>query len=113
MAGFCVKGTIYLLLSKILHAAYKCQIETHSKTVFEKEGGTATVELSFGDDGNAVAQQVGLVHVVSGQNHCTACTRVKVLLFARHQTQRKFSAHSKVNKKYGSPRLSSAFANRC
>lgn len=77
---FCVKGKPHLFLLEILHPAYKCQIEADSETVLEEEGGSAAVELSFGDDGDAVAQQVGLVHVMSGQNHCPACTRVKLLI---------------------------------
>ena len=59
----------HLFLLEILHPAYKCQIETDSKAVLEEERGAAAVELSFGDDGDAVTQQVGLVHVVGGQDH--------------------------------------------
>ncbi len=77
---FCVKGKPHLLLLEILHPAYECQIETDSEAVLEEEGGSATVELSFGDDGDAVTQQVGLVHVVSGQNHCPACARIQLLI---------------------------------
>lgn len=68
----------HLPFPQVLHAAYQCQIETHSETVLEEQGGSATVELSFGDDGDAVAEQVSLVHVMGGQNHCTACTGVKL-----------------------------------
>lgn len=68
-----------LLLPNIPQAANKCQIETHTEAVLEEERGSATVELSFGDDGDAVAQQIRLVHVVSGQNHCTTCMNVLVL----------------------------------
>lgn len=31
------------------------------------------MELSFGDDGDAVAQQISFVHVVSRQDHRAAC----------------------------------------
>lgn len=55
----------HLLPLQILHAAYKRQIETDSKTVLEEEWGSATVQLSFGDDGNTVTQQVSLIHVMS------------------------------------------------
>lgn len=67
----------HLSLPKILHAAHQRQIETHSETVLEKEWWAAAVELSFGDDGDAVTQQVGLVHVMSGQDHRAACAKVK------------------------------------
>lgn len=63
----------HLPLLQILHPAHKRQIEADSEAVLEEEGGPAAVQLSFGDDGDAVAQQVGLVHVMSGQNHGPAC----------------------------------------
>lgn len=37
------------------------------------------MQLPFGDDGDAVAQQVGLIHVMSGQDHSAACTRSELL----------------------------------
>lgn len=68
-------GQAYLLLLEILYPADKCQIETNSETVLEEEGGSAAVELSFGDDGDTVTQQISFVHVMSGQDHCPACTK--------------------------------------
>lgn len=62
----------YLPLPQVLHAPHQSQIETHAETVLEEERGPAAVQLSFGDDGDAVAQQVGLVHVVGGQDHRAA-----------------------------------------
>ncbi|TNN88424.1 hypothetical protein EYF80_001206 [Liparis tanakae] len=58
-------GQAYLLLLEILHPADECQIETNSETVLEEEGGSAAVELSFGDDGDTVTQQISFVHVAS------------------------------------------------
>lgn len=75
-----MKGEPHLLLLEIFHAAYECQIETSSKAVLEEEGGSAAVQLSFGDDGDAVAQQVGLVHVMRGQDHRPACAKVQPLI---------------------------------
>ena len=65
----------HLLFPDIPHPAHKRQIETDPETVLEEEGGSAAVQLPFGDDGDAVAQQVGLVHVMSGQNHRPACKK--------------------------------------
>lgn len=64
----------HLLPLQVLYAAYKRQIEADSKTVLEEERGSATVQLSFGDDGDAVTQEVGLIHVVGGQNHGPVCS---------------------------------------
>lgn len=73
-------GKLHLLSFEILHPPYECQVETDSKAVLEEEGGSATVQLSFGDDGDAVAQQVGFVHVMSGQNHSPACRVIQLLI---------------------------------
>ncbi len=93
----------HLLLLEILDATHECQIETDAKAVLEEEGGSAAVQLSFGDDGDAVAQQVGLVHVMSGQNHSPAWERVqplmKCFLVTFYLNHWKISAHSGWTKK--------------
>lgn len=105
----------HLPLPQILHAPHQSQIETHAKAVLEEERGAAAVQLPFGDDGDAVAQQVGLIHVVGGQDHRAAWTDgnggggetfLNETLYA--ESKRNFSVLI-VKKK---TRLSSAFVNR-
>ena len=43
-----------------------------SDVVLEEHGRAAAFELAVGDDGDAVAQDVGFVHVVSRQQDCTS-----------------------------------------
>jgi len=45
-------------------------------TVFplEKQGRAEALESAIGQDGDAVAQQVRLIHEVSGQDHCPSMT---------------------------------------
>ena len=60
----------HLFLLQVLHASDQCEVEAHAKAVLEEEGGATAVELALGDDGDPVAQQVSLVHVVGGQDNC-------------------------------------------
>lgn len=76
-----VRGLPHLLLLEILHAAHQRQVEPNPKAVLEEKRRTAAVQLTLGDDGDAVAQQVSLVHVVSAQDHSPSCDRVR----QRHQ----------------------------
>lgn len=69
----------HLLLPEILHPTHQRQIEADSEAVLEEERRPAAVQLPFGDDGDAVTQQVGLVHVVGGQDHSPSCTGVQFL----------------------------------
>lgn len=69
----------HLLLPEILHPTHQRQIEADTKAVLEEEWRPAAVQLPFGDDGDAVTQQVGLVHVVGGQDHSPSCTGVQFL----------------------------------
>ena len=54
----------------MLSAAHQREVEARPQQGLEVEGGAAAVEAAAGDDGHAVAQQVGLVHVVRGQDDC-------------------------------------------
>lgn len=67
----------HLLLLEILPPTHQRQIEPNPKAVLEEKRGSAAVQLTLGDDSDAVAQQVSLVHVVSGQDHSPSCNRVK------------------------------------
>lgn len=73
-----VKGRLpHLLLLDVLHPTHQRQIEADPKAVLEEERRSAAVQLTLGDDGDAVAQQVGLVHVVRGQDHSPSCNAIK------------------------------------
>lgn len=54
----------------LLHASHQRQVEAHAEAVLEEERRAAAVQLALGDDGHAVTQEVSLVHVMGGQNHC-------------------------------------------
>lgn len=71
----------HLLLLDVLHPTHQRQIEANAKAVLEEERGSAAVQLALGDDGDAVAQQVSLVHVVSGQDHSPSCSTVEATQF--------------------------------
>lgn len=64
----------HLLLPQVLHPADECQVEADPETVLEEKRRSTAVQLPFGDDGDAVAQEVGFIHVMSGENDCPACT---------------------------------------
>lgn len=64
----------HLLLPQILHPAHERQVEADPEAVLEEERRSAAVQLPFGDDGDAVAEEVSLIHVMGGENHRPACT---------------------------------------
>lgn len=70
----------HLLLPQFPHPTDECQVEADSETVLEEKRRSAAVQLPFGDDGDAVAQKVSFIHVMSGENHCSTCTRVQQTL---------------------------------
>lgn len=49
-----------------------------AKILFEEERGAAAAQLAVGDDGDAVAQDVRLIHVVRGQDDGAACREAKI-----------------------------------
>lgn len=49
------------------------EVVTAAKALLQKDGGAAATHLPVGDDGNAIAQDVGLVHVVCGQDDRSTC----------------------------------------
>lgn len=49
------------------------EVVAPAKTLLEEERGAAAAQLPVGDDGDAVAQDVRLVHVVRGQDDGAAC----------------------------------------
>lgn len=63
----------HLAFPQVSYAAHQRQIEAHPEAVLEEQGGSTAVELSFRDDGDAIAEQVRLVHVMGGQDDCPAC----------------------------------------
>ena len=48
--------------------AHHGQVVPRTQTGLEEERGAAAAQLALGDNGDAVAQQVRLVHVVGGQD---------------------------------------------
>lgn len=77
-SSFPPKAEPHLQLPHVFYAANQSEIETHAKAVFEEKRGAAAVQLPLGDDGDAVAQQVGLVHVMGGQKDGAAWTNATV-----------------------------------
>lgn len=57
----------------MFHSPYNSEVEASTKTVLEEDGGTAAVEAALRDYSHPVTQQVGLVHVVGGHDHCAPC----------------------------------------
>lgn len=55
------------------HLAHQRQVEAFAKAVLQEERGARAVEPPLGNDGDAVPQEVGLVHVVSGHDDGSAC----------------------------------------
>ena len=49
------------------------QVVALADVVLEEDGRAAALELAVGDDSDAVAQDVGLVHVVRRQNNRAVC----------------------------------------
>lgn len=70
----------HLLFPQVPHPTDECQVEAGPETVLEEKRRSAAVQLPFGDDGDAIAQKVGFIHVMSGENHCPTCTRVQKTL---------------------------------
>lgn len=70
----------HLLLPQVPHPTNECQVEADSETVLEEKRCSTAVQLPSGDDGDAVAQKVSFIHVMSGENHCPTCTRVQQTL---------------------------------
>lgn len=48
------------------------QVVACTKVSLQEEGGAHAAELTMGNDSNSVPQYVSLIHVMSGQNDCTA-----------------------------------------
>lgn len=78
----CVERSTNLPLLEVFHAADQREVEADSEAVLEEERGAAAVQLTLGDDGDAVAQQVSLVHVVGGEDHRPACSEKKTAFIA-------------------------------
>lgn len=70
----------YLLLPQVPHPTDQRQVEADSEAVLEEKRRPAAVQLPFGDDGDAIAEEVGFIHVMGGQNHCPTCNRVQKAL---------------------------------
>lgn len=57
----------------MFHSSHKSEVEASTETVLEEDGGPAAVEAALRDDSHPVTQQVSLVHVVGGHDHCAPC----------------------------------------
>lgn len=55
------------------HLAHQGQVEARAKAALQEERGAHAVEPPLGNDGDAVPQEVGLIHVVSGHDDGSAC----------------------------------------
>lgn len=54
------------------------EVVARAKALFEEERGAAAAQLAVGDDGDTVAQDVRLIHVVRGQNDGAACREAEI-----------------------------------
>lgn len=50
----------------------QCQLVSVSIGAPEEQRRAAALEFSVGDDGDAISQKVSLIHVVGGQQNCSA-----------------------------------------
>lgn len=57
----------------VLHLANQGQVEACAEAVLQEERGAWAVKPSLGDDGDAVPQEVCLVHVVGRHDDGSAC----------------------------------------
>lgn len=74
----------HLLLPEVLHPADERQVEAHPEAVLEEKRRPAAVQPPFGDDGDAVAQEVSLVHVMGGEDDGPTCTGAQPRLSRAH-----------------------------
>lgn len=54
---------------------YHSEVVAWSKMGFEEKRGSTAAQLSLGDDGDAVTEQLRLVHVMCGQDYGPVCNR--------------------------------------
>lgn len=74
----------------VFHLANQGQVEACAKAVLEEEWGSGAVEPSLGNDGNAIAEEVSLIHVVSGHDDGSACEE-EVGVVTRQALERMYS----------------------
>ena len=60
----------------VFHLANQGQVEACAKAVLEEERRSTAVEPSLGKDGDTVAEEVSLIHVVGRHDDCSACEKV-------------------------------------
>lgn len=65
----------YLFLANVFDPADEGEVEAHTEAVLEEEGRSTAVQLPFGDDGDPVAEEIGFVHVMCREDHCTTLKR--------------------------------------
>lgn len=68
------------------------EVVAPAKALLQEERGAAAAQLAVGDDGDAVAQDVRLIHVVRGQNDGAACREAETELSRSHGRHRPSSA---------------------
>lgn len=56
----------------LFNAPHQSEVETSAQTVLQEQRRAAAVQTTLRDDGHTVTQQVSFIHVVCGQDHCTA-----------------------------------------
>lgn len=72
------------LQRQVIVPLHQSQVVARSQVGLQEEGGADAAQLAVGDDGDAIAQDVGLVHVVSGQEDGAACRRTNALAYQQH-----------------------------
>lgn len=55
------------------HLANQGQVEACAKAVLEEQWCSRAVEPSLGNDGDSIAKEISLIHVVSGHDDGSAC----------------------------------------
>lgn len=63
--GHCAAGSAARARGQIEVFLNQCQVVSCTQLGLEEQRGTHTAQLPMRDDGNAVAQDIGFVHVVS------------------------------------------------
>lgn len=57
----------------MFHSSHKSEVEASTEAVLQKNGRTTAVKTALRDDGHSVTQQVCLIHVMGGHDHCSPC----------------------------------------
>lgn len=73
LCGLSVYDTPALRCHFISPVSNQSQVVAAAETLLQEERGATAAHLAVGYDGNAISQDVRLIHVVSGQNDGATC----------------------------------------